>query len=274
MKPPRQRAEPNCHARHVPTYSSRNSPKSLRGQRLLIAQCGPAHAPAIGSTLARAGAEIVITQGAEPALAAVRGSRRAFAGALVSCEFSPSEATEIVETLRSGLRPCLAVGMDEKVEACSARRLIRAGVIELVTPSMSASTLRQVMWRCASATEHLRKSIERTGHGPEGDLPSDADGHDHDASVDLGHEDSAGGPGIAEALDSLAESAGLTQREVSVLRMIVFGYRYREISLSLGLSTRTIKMHGASLRKKTGTQNRYDLLKTLYGELGACGTDG
>ncbi len=69
---------------------------------------------------------------------------------------------------------------------------------------------------------------------------------------------------LDHAIQSVAATAGLSRRERAVLRLVAMGYHHPEIGEELGITARTVKMHAASLRAKTGTQSRSALMRLLF----------
>jgi len=51
----------------------------------------------------------------------------------------------------------------------------------------------------------------------------------------------------------------LTPREQEVLRLIARGYLYKEVAHNLGISTKTVEAHVASVLRKLQFTNRHDL---------------
>lgn len=62
---------------------------------------------------------------------------------------------------------------------------------------------------------------------------------------------------------ALGVASGLSSREVEVLALIARGYRYREIASLFEISPRTVKMHAAAVRKKTGVGSRWELMRRV-----------
>jgi DNA-binding NarL/FixJ family response regulator len=60
--------------------------------------------------------------------------------------------------------------------------------------------------------------------------------------------------------DQESDHAGLTKREVEVLKLIGEGYSNKEIAEKLFISLRTVKNHRANLNMKTGSKNTAGLL--------------
>lgn len=58
----------------------------------------------------------------------------------------------------------------------------------------------------------------------------------------------------------------LSSRERTVLRLIVQGYRYREIGCVMSISPRTVKMYATNLMRKFGGHSRWDLTRRVLAE--------
>ncbi|MEM6992043.1 MAG: helix-turn-helix transcriptional regulator [Myxococcota bacterium] len=69
---------------------------------------------------------------------------------------------------------------------------------------------------------------------------------------------------LDRALEAVVQRTRLSAREASVLRLFAMGYHHPEIGRELGISPRTVKMHAASLRNKTGTRSRSGLVRLLF----------
>lgn len=77
------------------------------------------------------------------------------------------------------------------------------------------------------------------------------------------------GPGVVPALSrarlaSLAEGAGLSQREQEVLGLLVLGRASKEIAHVLGISERTVKYHQSNILDKLGAESRVDLVRLFF----------
>jgi|LNFM01.2.fsa_nt_gb DNA-binding CsgD family transcriptional regulator len=68
---------------------------------------------------------------------------------------------------------------------------------------------------------------------------------------------------IDARIAELAREVRISLRERAVLRLILVGYRYREIGVDLAISPRTVKMHANNLRKKVGGKTRWDLVQRV-----------
>jgi len=58
----------------------------------------------------------------------------------------------------------------------------------------------------------------------------------------------------------VADSSELTERELDVLRQLVLGHRYEEISENLNVTTNTVKYHVKNLLTKTGYRSTLQLV--------------
>ena len=58
----------------------------------------------------------------------------------------------------------------------------------------------------------------------------------------------------------VADSSELTERELDVLRQLVLGYRYEEISENLNVTANTVKYHVKNLLTKTGYRSTLQLV--------------
>lgn len=63
-------------------------------------------------------------------------------------------------------------------------------------------------------------------------------------------------PGQPETATRMPAPAGLTEREVAVLRLVAAGKSNRQIALELSLSEKTVGNHLSSILSKTGAENR------------------
>lgn len=253
--------------RESPMTSSQNliPSRSLHGHRLLVVQSGPPVALAVGASLARAGADIWATRDPRAALHELSYRKRGFDAALLDCKLSASDAVELIGALRDGPNPCLAVGLGYKEQPRGARRLVRAGVIELVVPPLSAELIQEAMVRCTLATAHLRSRLDAAMS------MSRCDGAPRRGPQHWGALQGGGATAkaiekgdIDGAVDVFSTKAGLSPRECCVLRLIALGYRYQEIGSTLDISPRTVKMHAANLRRKAGVSDRYELLRKMF----------
>jgi DNA-binding NarL/FixJ family response regulator len=244
----------------------------LNGQRVLIVQCQPPLGLALGATVARAGGHVTVARTRGAALVEIERCADGYDAAVVDAGLPGDGVLAVVQALRGGPWPCLAVGL------CSSRtddrrRAVAAGVIDLIVPPHVADAFVDVVSRCASATAQLRANLE----GLDGPL---------DAWPQLAVRRPArrrSPHGLGGAPRSLVDPArvrrsdlesrvrafgagrGMSPREVSVLRYIAMGYRYEEIAEAMAIKPRTVKMHAGNVRKKAGASDRYQLMRKMYG---------
>jgi DNA-binding NarL/FixJ family response regulator len=243
-----------------------NDKKRLRGRRVLVVQCAPPDALALGATVARAGGHVTVARTRRAALVEIEQRRDGYDAAVVDDSLPGEGVANIVEALRRGEHPCLAVGLCSSEREVDRRRAVAAGVVELIPRPLRADTFLEAVERCAAATTCLRARIggddtvvplravpRRPPHGI-AKRPSLSD------PARCRHED------LERRSSALARRRGLSQRELVVLRFIAMGYRYREIAHELSLSPRTVKMHAMNLRKKTGATDRLQLVRKIYKE--------
>lgn len=74
----------------------------------------------------------------------------------------------------------------------------------------------------------------------------------------------AGGPSLADRIDSAERTFGLTPREADVLASLADGLANKQIAANVGVSEATVKFHMVSIMRKSETSNRTELLATLY----------
>jgi signal transduction histidine kinase/DNA-binding NarL/FixJ family response regulator len=68
----------------------------------------------------------------------------------------------------------------------------------------------------------------------------------------------------AESMDEFMNLFNITRTEKRVLEQLKNGYQDKEIAENMAISPRTVSTHLRNLYKKTGTQNRVELLKKFY----------
>ncbi len=64
----------------------------------------------------------------------------------------------------------------------------------------------------------------------------------------------------------LADSTGLTAKEIQVLRLVCEGMEYSEIAREMGISERTVKYHVSNILQKTGYANKTRLAIAVTGK--------
>ena len=238
---------------------------ALRGTRILVVQVRPSAALGIGAAVARARAHVHVCRSTHAALDVLQSGRLAFDAAAIDGELPRAEMQAIAAGLRSGTKPCLAIGIGSPSDPASIRRLVEVGVNELVVPPLTPAAILDALTRCVKATAEPRTRLE--------DAPSIAPSMSASASSSEmrrpAHWSPSAGviprhnPDIEHAVARTAESASLSPREISVLKYIALGYRYDEIGEALSISGRTVKMHAANVRRKVGAPNRLALVRKV-----------
>ena len=69
---------------------------------------------------------------------------------------------------------------------------------------------------------------------------------------------------LTEALDSLPQ---LTQRQRSVVMLVVQGHTYASIGQTLCLSPRTVKLHAHEAQRALGCRSSRDVVRLVWGRL-------
>ncbi|NPD30337.1 helix-turn-helix transcriptional regulator [Eggerthellaceae bacterium zg-1084] len=77
--------------------------------------------------------------------------------------------------------------------------------------------------------------------------------------------DSVMGDSIVRVLPQYCLRYGLSKREGEVLTQIVMGKDNQNIASSMSLAISTVKVHVHNILKKTGRQNRHDLIQDFWG---------
>ncbi len=237
-------------------------PPSLTGFRILVVQIRPQAALGIGAAVARAGADVNVCRSPHAALDVLGSRPGAFHAAALDGELDRKNLLHIAGLLRSCQHPCLAVGVGSDSDVASVRRLVEAGVMELVVPPLSAQGIVEALGRCATATTKLRARLEGAPPASPGTSGGEGRRPCHWSAAAPGvvprHN-----PDIEHAVARCAKLASLSPREVSVLKFIALGYRYQEIGEALSISGRTVKMHAANVRRKVGASDRFALVRKV-----------
>ncbi|MEM6289857.1 MAG: LuxR C-terminal-related transcriptional regulator [Myxococcota bacterium] len=238
---------------------------ALRGTRILVVQVRPSAALGIGAAVARARAHVHVCRSTHAALDVLRSGRVAFDAAALDGELPRPEMQAIAAALRSGANPCLAIGIGSPADPASIRRLVEAGVNELVVPPLTPAAILDALTRCVTATAELRTRLEEA---PCSMQPMNPSASSSEMRRPAHWSPSTGviprhNPDIEHAVARTAKSASLSPREISVLKYIALGYRYDEIGEALSISGRTVKMHAANVRRKVGAPNRLALVRKV-----------
>ena len=215
-----------------------SSPGRIEGVRVLVVEPSPEVALAIAATVAGEGAHATVVR-TERAAKIQRGD---FEAAVVGCRLGDPWTLAVAERLRVGRRPCLSVTI--AFDQPSVDRLLAAGFTEILSRPLAGIPLADAVVRTVHATQRIRGIVPCRGRARARKSPVMS-------SIDL-------------AVDRMSVNAKLSGRERSVLRLIAMGLRYVEIGQTLAISPRTVKMHAASLRTKTGTPSRSALLRALF----------
>ncbi|MBV1859581.1 MAG: LuxR C-terminal-related transcriptional regulator [Nannocystaceae bacterium] len=234
---------------------------SLGGSRILVVQTRPSAVLGIGAALVRLGARVNVCRSSHAALDVMGSPGRAFDAAVLDGELSRASLMRLSRALRERPDPCLSVGVGTPADDAAVRRLVDAGVVELVIPPVSADAVVEALGRCVERTRGIRERIESSPRSL----------REAGRRRSPPHWSLAGGaqpvprfnPDIEAAVDRYAVLVRLSPRETSVLKLIALGYLYDEIGEVLSIANRTVKMHAANVRKKVGAPNRMALVRKV-----------
>ena len=234
---------------------------SLGESRILVVQTRPSSVLGIGAAVVRTGARVNVCRSSHAALDVVGSPGTAFDAAVLDGELSRGSLMRLSRALRERRNPCLSVGVGMPGDETAVRRLVEAGVMELVIPPLSADAVIEALGRCVEETRRLR---ERVGTNLRA-------GRETGRRRSPPHWSLAGGvqpvprfnPDIESAVDRYSVLVRLSPRETSVLKLIALGYLYDEIGEVLSIANRTVKMHAANVRKKVGAPNRMALVRKV-----------
>ena len=70
-------------------------------------------------------------------------------------------------------------------------------------------------------------------------------------------------PSLESKIHNLAVSAGLSEREITIIPLISEGLGNKQIALELHISTKTVGNHIYNIYRKLGISSRYELLALL-----------
>lgn len=234
---------------------------SLGESRILVVQTRPSAVLGIGAAVVRTGARVNICRSSHAALDTLASPGNGFDAAVLDGELSRGSLTRLSRALRERPKPCLSVGVGMPGDETAVRRLVEAGVMELVIPPLCAAAVLEALVRCVEETRRLR---DRVGTSPRG-------GREAGRRRSAPHWSLACGaqpvprfnPDIEAAVDRYGVLVRLSPREASVLKLIALGYLYDEIGEVLSIANRTVKMHAANVRKKVGAPNRMALVRKV-----------
>jgi DNA-binding NarL/FixJ family response regulator len=159
-------------------------------------------------------------------------------------------ATRLLARLRLASTPCLGSIVAPVLGDEGSRQLLVRGAFEVVQRPVGRDALVAAAERVVRGTVQLRTNVCVRPKMPPHAGPLESPGRR--AKFEL-----------RGAVSALSLQAKLTPRETGVLRFIAMGYRYAEIADELSITVRTVKMHAANVRKKSGAKDRYALLRML-----------
>jgi len=234
---------------------------SLGGSRILVVQTRPSAALGIGAAVVRTGARVNVCRSSHAALDIMGSPGNAFDAAVLDGELNRGALMRLSRVLREGAKPCLSVGVGTPGDETAVRRLVEAGVMELVIPPLSAEAVVDALARCVAETRRLRDRVAASprGHREAARRRSPP----HWSLTGAAQPVPRFNPDIEAAVDRYAVLVRLSPRETSVLKLIALGYLYDEIGEVLSIANRTVKMHAANVRKKVGAPNRMALVRKV-----------
>jgi DNA-binding NarL/FixJ family response regulator len=243
---------------------------ALAGRRILLVEADTRHVLAVESALASHGAEVTLVRSLNAARAALQAGA-AYDAAVVALSLPGGRGAGLVESLRRGSSPCLAVMRGDQPDRSVAHEIIAAGAIELLFDTHRTAEVVGAVERTVAATLRLRGLLDALDApaAREGDAP-------RERVLRLAVHSVPSRPrtprrpttDLEGAVKTLAKRVRLSPREQSVLRFIAMGYRHQDIGAALAISTRTVKMHAANMRRKVGVSSRHELLREMFGDEG------
>lgn len=239
-------------AEHLPAR-----PAPLQDTRILVVQTRPISTLGIGAAVVRTGARVNVCRSSHAALDVLANPGNGFDAAVLDGEISRANLQRLARTLRERPRPCLCVGVTSPTDEHSVRRLIGAGVMELVVPPLTERAVLEGLVRCAEETRRLRERLAAAPRAPRRRGPP------HWSQASASRPVPRFNPDIQEAVARYAKLVRLSPRETAVLELIALGYLYDEIGEVLSIANRTVKMHAANVRKKVGVNNRMALVRKV-----------
>jgi DNA-binding NarL/FixJ family response regulator len=234
---------------------------SLGGSRILVVQTRPIALLGIGAAVVRTGARVNVCRSSHAALDVLGSPGRGFDAAVLDGELGRSTLTRLSRARCERPSPCLSVGVGTQRDDACVRRLVDAGVMELVIPPVSTDAVLEALVRCVQETRQIR---ERLATNPRSVREAGRRrSPPHWSAANVGQPVPRFNPDIEEAVDRYAVLVRLSPRETSVLKLIALGYLYDEIGEVLSIANRTVKMHAANVRRKVGAPNRMALVRKV-----------
>lgn len=239
------------------TTVQHTSSPSLQSSRILVVQVRPLAALGLGAAIVRTGAKVNLCRTGAAALAVLGSPDNGFDGAVLDGELRRGVLQRIAAGLREAPEPCLSVGVGTSADDTAIRRLVEAGVMELVIPPVKETAVIEALGRCIVETQRLRLVV---APAPSASGVRRRPPHWTASSARTVPRFN---PDIEHAVDRYAGRVRLSPRETSVLKLIALGYLYDEIGEVLSIANRTVKMHAANVRRKVGAPNRMALVRKV-----------
>ncbi len=240
------------------TTVQHTSTPSLLSFRVLVVQVRPLAALGLGAAIVRTGAKVNLCRSGHDAMAVLASPGNAFDAAVLDGELSRRCLQRISAALREAPKPCLSVGVGTTADDTAIRRLVEAGVMELVIPPVKEDAVIAALARCTAETRRVRSAVAATSSSESGLRRRPP--HWNAATARAVPRFN---PDIELAVDRYASRVQLSPRETSVLKLIALGYLYDEIGEVLSIANRTVKMHAANVRRKVGAPNRLALVRKV-----------
>lgn len=230
--------------------------RSLQGARILVALLEPEQVRCVARALEHAGARVRVASTAEAARAELSAAASLDA-ALLEQAFGDDPFDALPQRLRARARPCLAAVVVPRRDATAIQRALAAGALDVVDHEAPLRRVLETVTRAVEATRRIRALLEDAAAASRARRPR----HTVACASPLLQPSE---PDVEGAVSAMTDAAALSPRERLILRYIALGYRYQEIGSALSISPRTVKMHAANLRRKTGTADRYELLRKMF----------
>lgn len=259
---------------HIMATLSKKQPPQVR--RILVVETDPARALAVAMALADDTTSVVVARTEGALVRAIEDAKAPVHAAVVSwCSGAPWTRLAL-GLLHEARQPCAALVLVDDPDDADA--LIACGHHEFAMMPAPPTVVAAAVDRVAAATARIRTVL--------GESPARAQrARSRACAVVPVRAPVALRPPVTppksvppkerprpptlrgtfeHAVEALARRVALSRRERSVLKLLVMGCAYPEIGRELSISARTVKMHAANLRLKTGVGSRSDLVRTLF----------
>lgn len=208
---------------------------------VLVAESDPMVALAVAVAVSAVGGRVVAAR--TPQRASGLAARVRLAAGVVTVYGASNWGLEVADALRDRERPCLSLVL--LGPAADMAAVVRRGHPHVLPAPWSFDRIERAVARVLEVSRQLDRAC---AHGPQARGPRRAT---------LRHQ-------LERAVASVGAQAQLSARERSVYRHLAMGSDYAEIGRLLRISPRTVKMHAAQLRAKTGASSRGELVRLLY----------